>query len=58
MANSVYGIFINDNYEGIGAVNRFVVSQAVTGARIKFKDTGVGGNVYDPVLAYVNIFGN
>jgi hypothetical protein len=58
MANSVYGIFINDNYEGIGAVNRFVVSQAVTGARIKFKDTGVGGNVYDPVLAYINIFGN
>jgi microcystin-dependent protein len=58
MTNSVYGIFINDNYEGVGAVNRFVVSQAVTGARIKFKDTGVGGNVYDPVLAYVNIFGN
>jgi hypothetical protein len=58
MTNSIYGIFINDNYEGTGAVNRFVVSQAVTGARIKFKDSGAGGNVYDPVLAYVNIFGN
>lgn len=58
MADSFYGVFINDNYEGIGAVNRFVVSQTASNVRIKFKDTGVGGNLYDPTFAYVNVFGN
>lgn len=58
MTDSFYGVFINDNYEGIGAVNRFVVSQAVSGVRIKFKDTGAGGTIYDPTFAYVNVFGN
>lgn len=58
MADSFYGVFINDNYEGIGSVNRFVVSQTASNVRIKFKDTGVGGNLYDPTFAYVNVFGN
>jgi microcystin-dependent protein len=58
MVDSLYGVFINDNYEGIGAINRFVVSQTTSNVRIKFKDTGVGGNLYDPTFAYVNVFGN
>lgn len=56
MLNSMYGTFITDNYEGVGAVNRFVVSQAISSVRIKFKDSSVGG--YDPDFACISIFGN
>lgn len=58
LSDARYGVFINDNYAGTGVVNRYVVSQSTTNFTVQFKDSGVGGNVYDPSFAYIAIFGN
>jgi hypothetical protein len=58
LSDAIYGVFINDNYAGTSAVNRYVISQSTATVRVQFKDTGAGGNVYDPPFAYIAIFGN
>ena len=58
LADNKYGVFINDNYEGLSAINRYVVSQTTTQFTVQFKDSGAGGNVYNPPFAYITIFGN
>jgi hypothetical protein len=58
LSDARYGVFISDNYAGTGAVNRYVISQSTSNFTVQFKDSGVGGNVYDPPFAYIAIFGN
>ena len=58
LSDTRYGVFISDNYAGTGAINRYVVSQTTTNLTVQFKDSGAGGNVYDPPLGYIVIFGN
>lgn len=58
LSDARYGVFISDNYAATGAVNRYVVSQSTSNFTVQFKDTGAGGNVYDPPFAYIAIFGN
>jgi len=58
LSDANYGIFIGDNYANIGISSRYVTSQSTTSFRVRFTDSGAGGNVYDPPLAYIVIFGN
>lgn len=53
-----YAIFLCDDWPGVGVNYKYVVSQSANSFTIQYKDSGAGGNVYDPPFASVVVFGN
>lgn len=58
MVDANYAVAISDNHIAVAAAHSCVFTQTVSSFTIKFQDTGVAGNVYNPTLASVIVFGN
>lgn len=58
MADANYAVVATDNHQAIAAAHIYISTQSSSSFTVKFQDTGESGNVYNPTLASVVVFGN